>query len=81
MPDSEHGFATLPDGTQIRPGYVQMVEATDSYVTDGQSPRVIIHIAGGQDRRVINCETLEEAEKMRDDIHDSLKAVTDAGGS
>ncbi len=52
------GFVTLPNGTHVRPEYVQMVEAAEAVepivlngkeITKGRLPSVVIHIGGRDD--------------------------------
>lgn len=66
----------LADGSWIDQSYILMVEVadrerfSDSGVT--HAPRVIIHLQG--DRRVIDCESLNDAEVMRDQIASVVNA-------
>ncbi len=62
----------LANGTWIDPEYILAVEAAraippSEFSKVRHAPRVIIHLQGN-DRRVIDCESEEDAETLRDEI-------------
>lgn len=58
----------LPDGSYIDPSYIRMERCSITHTTF--APRVIIHIGDDNhgDRRVIDCESNEDAEALCDRI-------------
>lgn len=75
----------LPNGDFIDPTYVRMVEVAeyekDDLIEAEFADRVIIHIGypGHTDRRVIDCVTLEEARRMRDEIAELVSLARQPG--